>query len=167
MAALGRTLSQHARWRRHPGHGCYGCRRAGASGSPAGRGHPAGQEASAGWQHVGGDTAKRGWPHSGAWVSQGRCSQNNRSGSSLPPGDLHGASSAVEEGPWPRLDGQEGSGHRRRLHFCHVIIQVGEESQPDGVGGILALKDAQVPDNFSETFTEADTPVIHSQSSSI
>lgn len=73
----------------------------------------------------------------------------------------------MEEGPRPRLDGQEGSGHRRRLHFCHVIIEVGEESQADGVGGVLALEDAQVPDNFSETFAETNTPVIDSQSSSI
>lgn len=167
LAALGRALSQHARWRRHPGHGCSGRGRARASGSAAGRSHPAGQEASAGRQHVAGDAAKGSRPHGGARVSQGRCSQQEGSGSSLSPGDLHGAGGAVEEGPRPRLDGHEGRGHRRRLHFGHVVIQVGEESQPDGVGGVLALEDAQVPDNFSETLAEADAPVIHGQSPSI
>lgn len=73
----------------------------------------------------------------------------------------------MEEGPGPRLDGQQGGGHRRRLHFSHVIIQVGEESQPDGVGGVLSLEDAQVPDHFSEALAEADAPVIDSQSSGV
>lgn len=31
----------------------------------------------------------------------------------------------------------------------------------------MSLKDTKVSDNFSEAFTEADTPVIHSQGSGI
>lgn len=167
LAALGRALPQCSHWRRHPGHGWHGCGQAGAPGPPAGGAHPAGQEAPAGWQHLTGDAAEWGRPHCGARVSQGRCSQNNRSGSSLPPGDLHRPGGAVQEGPRPGLDGQQGRGHGRRLHFRHVIIQVGEESQPDGVGGVLALEDAQVPDNFGEALAEADASVIHGQSPGI
>lgn len=164
LAALGRALSQRSRWRRHPGHGWHGSSRAGTPSPPAGGAHPAGQEAPTGRQHLSGDSAERGRPHCGAGVRQGRCSQNKRSGSSLPPGDVH---RAVQEGPRPRLDGQQGRGHGRRLHFRHVIIQVGEEAQPDGVGSVLALEDAQVPDNFGETLAETDASVIHGQSPGI
>lgn len=65
------------------------------------------------------------------------------------------------------MDGQQGCGHGRGLHFRHVIIQVREEAQPDGVGGVLALEDAQVPDDFGEALAETDAPVIHGQSPGI